>query len=139
MLFNYGTYTGQLLDTLDVIRPTFAIQCDLTTFNNINYCKIEELNRFYYIESKVLLLNDLVQLNLHIDTNNSFIDLIRNNIIVNVERTSSNKYFNPYMQDSLLAVSNEQDNEIVYIPLTYNPFTDYNTTAQTFNAVMNFI
>ena len=72
---------GSILPNSDISTPVIRIQH--TEFPKCNYCKIEELQRFYFIESITALNDGVYELRLKVDVLESFkSDILRTDAYV---------------------------------------------------------
>lgn len=60
------TYTGTLRDESSVLDPAFEIETS-SNLANVNYCWIEEFNRYYYITNVVSVTDKLWRIYCHVD------------------------------------------------------------------------
>lgn len=60
------TYTGTLRDESSVLDPVFEIETS-GNLANVNYCWIEEFNRYYYITNVVSVTDKLWRIYCHVD------------------------------------------------------------------------
>lgn len=74
-LKNYGTIKGTFRDSCDIINPEIVLQ--LTSYPKFNYCYIDKLNRYYYVESVVILTTNTYLVNLSCDVLMSYKDGIK--------------------------------------------------------------
>lgn len=93
---------GSILPNSDISTPIIRIQH--TEFPKCNYCKIEELQRFYFIESITALNNGVYELRLRVDVLESFKeDILRSSCYI-----KRNQYvYNDKLIDSELLSENE--------------------------------
>lgn len=103
------TFEGTLKNTIDITNFSVIFNF-FEDWNNFNYVYIEKLNRFYFVESKKIVNNSLVQYDLIEDVLMSFKDLIRDqNILLNESETAFNGSKNNYMAENKLTVANDYE------------------------------
>ena len=102
------------------IEGTLKTNIDITDFsvmfnffeewNNYNYVYIEKLKRYYFVESKRIVNNSLVEYDLIEDVLMSFKDLIRQqNILLTESETAFNGAKNSYTAENKLTVANSYE------------------------------
>lgn len=107
------------------IEGTFKNTIDITNFsvifnffedwNNYNYVYIEKLKRYYFVESKRIVNNSLVEYDLIEDVLMSFKDLIRKqNILLTESETAFNGSKNNYIAENKLTVANSYEMEDLF-------------------------
>lgn len=103
------TFEGTLKNTIDI--TTFSVIFNFfEDWNDFNYIYIEKLNRYYFVESKKIVNNSLIQYDLIEDVLMSFKDLIRNqNILLTESETAFNGSKNNYMAENKLTVANDYE------------------------------
>ena len=89
------TMTGTLRNGTSIIDPVILVS-DVTDISGVNYCKINEFNRYYFINNIKSLNNNLWELSCHVDVLQSYADEIRAQSGI-VERQEN--YFNLYLND----------------------------------------
>lgn len=62
-----STVTGFLKQNTSVIRPSILIDGDLTNNALMNYCRIPDFDRWYYINDIISVRNNLYQINCRVD------------------------------------------------------------------------
>lgn len=112
-----------LIDTIDIVllEPTNVLSPyirlkKINDVNNINYVFLTELNRYYFVQDKQVINNDIVQFKLNIDVLetykndiiNSQMDIIESDSILNENKTN---------------YENEEKETIIEYELE-NPFTE---------------
>ena len=108
-----------------IIEGTLKTTIDITDFsvifnffedwNNYNYVYIEKLKRYYFVESKRILNNSLVEYDLIEDVLMSFKDLIRQqNILLTESETAFNGSKNNYTAENKLTVANSYEMEDLF-------------------------
>ena len=89
------TMTGTLKNGTSIIDPTILVS-DNTTIDGLNYCKIDEFNRYYFINDIKSVNNNLWEIYCHVDVLQSFAAEIRaqSGIVARQEY-----YYNMYLND----------------------------------------
>lgn len=108
------TIEGTLKTTIDI--TDFSVVFNFfEDWNNYNYVYIEKLNRYYFVESKRIINNSLVEYDLIEDVLMSFKDLIRNqNILLIESETAFNGSQNNYTAENKLTVANSYEMEDLF-------------------------
>lgn len=96
---NYGT--GTFRDEVSITDPVVLCQSDLATdaISRINYAKIEELGRYYYVTKIVAVTNKLWEFTMHVDVLMSYRDQIRQQSAI-VSRCAN--HYNMHLDDGWL-------------------------------------
>lgn len=89
------TMTGTLRNGTSIIDPIILVS-DVSDISGVNYCKINEFNRYYFINNIKSVNNNLWELSCHVDVLQSFAAEIRAQSGI-VERQEN--YFNLYLND----------------------------------------
>ena len=89
------TMTGTLRNGTSIIDPIILV-FDVSDINGVNYLKINEFNRYYFINNIKSVNNNLWELSCHVDVLQSYADEIRAQSGI-VERQEN--YFNLYLND----------------------------------------
>lgn len=105
------TIEGTLKTTIDI--TDFSVIFNFfEDWNNYNYVYIEKLKRYYFVESKRIVNNSLVEYDLIEDVLMSFKDLIRQqNILLTESETAFNGSKNNYTAENKLTVANSYEME----------------------------
>lgn len=108
------TIEGTLKTTIDI--TDFSVIFNFfEDWNNYNYVYIEKLKRYYFVESKRIINNSLVEYDLIEDVLMSFKDLIRQqNILLTESETAFNGSKNNYIAENKLTVANSYDMEDLF-------------------------
>lgn len=108
------TIEGTLKNTIDI--TAFSVIFNFfEDWNNYNYVYIEKLKRYYFIESKRIVNNSLVEYDLIEDVLMSFKDLIRQqNILLTESETAFNGSKNNYTAENKLTVANSYEMEDLF-------------------------
>ena len=87
--------TGTLNDDTSIIDPVIVIEADKATISNLNYLKIDEFKRSYFVTGIKSIRNNLWELTCHVDVLSSFASEIKaNEAIIKRQETSWNLYLN---------------------------------------------
>lgn len=108
------TVEGTLKTTIDI--TDFSVLFNFfEDWNNYNYVYIEKLKRYYFVESKRIVNNSLVEYELIEDVLMSFKDLIREqNILLTESETAFNGSKNNYIAENKLTVANSYEMEDLF-------------------------
>lgn len=114
ILVDKKTIEGTLKTTIDI--TDFSVIFNFFgDWNNYNYVYIEKLKRFYFVESKRIINNSLVEYDLIEDVLMSFKDLIRQqNILLTESETAFNGSKNSYTAENKLTVANSYEMEDLF-------------------------
>lgn len=94
---------GSILPNSDISTPIIRIQH--TEFPLCNYCRINELRRFYFIENITALSNGVYELRLRVDVLQSF----KNDIMTTTAYISRNEFeYNRKLVDNEILAQNEK-------------------------------
>lgn len=108
------TIEGTLKNTIDITNFSVIFNF-FKDWNNYNYVYIEKLKRYYFVESKRIVNNSLVEYDLIEDVLMSFKDLIRQqNILLTESELAFNGSKNSYMAENKLTVANSYDMEDLF-------------------------
>ena len=108
------TIDGTLKTTIDI--TDFSVIFNFfEDWNNYNYVYIEKLKRYYFVESKRIVNNSLVEYDLIEDVLMSFKDLIRQqNILLTESEMAFNGSQNNYTAENKLTVANSYEMEDLF-------------------------
>lgn len=108
------TINGTLKTTIDI--TDFSVIFNFfEDWNNYNYVYIEKLKRYYFVESKRIVNNSLVEYDLIEDVLMSFKDLIRQqNILLTESETAFTGSKNNYTAENKLTVANSYEMEDLF-------------------------
>lgn len=108
------TIEGTLKTTIDI--TDFSVIFNFfEEWNNYNYVYIEKLKRYYFVESKRIVNNSLVEYDLIEDVLMSFKDLIRQqNILLTESETAFNGSKNNYTAENKLTIANSYEMEDLF-------------------------
>lgn len=109
IIIDKKTIEGTLKTTIDI--TDFSVIFNFfDDWNNYNYVYVEKLKRYYFVESKRILNNSLVEYDLFEDVLMSFKDLIRQqNILLTESETVFNGSKNNYIAENKLTVANSYE------------------------------
>lgn len=108
------TIEGTLKNTIDITNFSVIFNF-FEDWNNYNYVYIEKLKRYYFVESKRIVNNSLVEYDLIEDVLMSFKDLIRQqNILLTESEKAFNGSKNSYMAENKLTVANSYEMEDIF-------------------------
>ena len=108
------TIDGTLKATIDITNFSVIFNF-FDDWNNYNYVYVEKLKRYYFVDSKRILNNSLVEYDLIEDVLMSFKDLIRNqNILLSESQTAFAGSQNNYVSENKLTVANNYEMEDLF-------------------------
>lgn len=108
------TIDGTLKTTIDITDFSVIFKF-FEDWNNYNYVYIEKLKRYYFVESKRIVNNSLVEYDLIEDVLMSFKDLIRQqNILLTESETAFTGSKNNYTAENKLTVANSYEMEDLF-------------------------
>lgn len=108
------TIEGTLKTTIDITNFSVIFNF-FEDWNNYNYVYIEKLKRYYFVESKRIVNNSLIEYDLIEDVLMSFKDLIRRqNILLTESETAFNGSKNNYTAENKLTVANSYEMEDLF-------------------------
>lgn len=117
-----ATATGVLKNDSDVLSPEIIVDGDIQSFiNNVNYVRVVEFNRFYYLKSFNLNNKQLFTLSLECDVLYSFRGYIRENSGIIARNANS---WNLYLNDNLIKCYQNPYKQTVAFPYTFNTFSN---------------
>lgn len=90
---NEMVITGKSRTVIDILNP--VVDLAGVDVNSYNYCYIEELKRYYYIENMMLSPNGVTRLSMSIDVLMSY----REDILASHGVITKNREYNPYTGD----------------------------------------
>lgn len=114
VLLDKKTIEGTLKNTIDI--TDFSVIFNFfVDWNNYDYVYIEKLKRYYFVESKRIVNNSLVEYDLIEDVLMSFKDLIRQqNILLTESEKAFNGSKNSYTSENKLTVANSYEMEDLF-------------------------
>ena len=92
-LSNEKPITGQSRTAVDILNP--VIDLVGMNVNKYNYCYVEELQRYYYIENVIIAPNGIYRLQMHVDVLMTYKD----DILESSGLIRKNSKYNPYAGD----------------------------------------
>lgn len=106
-------------DNLDILSPILFLSYFDIKELNINYCYIEELNRYYFINSYTIEKNNLIKLQLETDVLMTFKnDILLSSGIVKETKNNQNNF------SSQFELLDTKQQKILYFSDGNNKFTD---------------
>ena len=106
-------------DNLDILSPILFLSYFDIKELNINYCYIEELNRYYFINSYTIEKNNLIKLQLETDVLMTFKnDILLSSGIVKETKNNQNNF------SSQFELLDTKQQKILYFSDGDNKFTD---------------
>lgn len=106
-------------DNLDILSPILFLSYFDIKKLNINYCYIEELNRYYFIDSYTIEKNNLIKLQLETDVLMTFKnDILLSSGIVKETKNNQNNF------SSQFELLDTKQQKILYFSNGDNKFTD---------------
>ena len=117
-----ATTTGILKNDSDVLTPEIIVDGDIQSFiNNVNYVRVVEFNRFYYLKSFNLNNKQIFTLTLECDVLYSFrAYILQNSGIISRNANSWNLYLN----DNLIKCYQNPYKQTLVFPYTFNNFSN---------------
>lgn len=108
------TIEGTLKTTVDITNFS-VIFSFFDDWNNYNYVYVEKLNRYYFVDSKRIVNNSLVEYDLIEDVLMTFKDLIRSqNILLSESETAFAGSQNNYTAENKLTIANSYEMEDLF-------------------------
>lgn len=160
-LYLVGSVSGALLNQSDLINPTILIE--LTNFTyalvtddnvnvvddngdivsatldntfNINYCYIEDFNRYYFVKDVTFVRKDHYILNLHVDVLSTYKDDLLNTTAL-IER---NEYeYDATLFDNLATTETTPTVNELGISLSGNLVNTTLSNSEKFNTIMSYV
>lgn len=114
IIIDKKTIEGTLKTTIDITNFSVIFNF-FDDWNNYNYVYVEKLKRYYFVDSKRILNNSLVEYDLIEDVLMSFKDLIRNqNILLTESETAFAGSQNNYTAENKLTIVNSYEMEDLF-------------------------
>ena len=108
------TIEGTLKTTIDITNFS-VIFSFFDNWNSYNYVYVEKLKRYYFVNSKRIVNNSLIEYDLIEDVLMSFKDLIKNqNILLSESETAFSGSQNNYTSENKLTVANNYEMEDLF-------------------------
>lgn len=99
------TLNGSLKNESDIVRPNILVE-GLSDIKNINYMRISEFGRVYFVDDITIVRDNLFMISAHCDVLSSFATEIRSNSAIIKKQES---YNNLYLDDGTFkAYQNDQ-------------------------------
>lgn len=124
-LSNPITLTGNFREETNIENPSLIVES--STQISKNYCYIEELQRYYFIDNITIVSGKLYRLNMSEDYRMTWKSGVRN-LSALVARQQFN--YNPLLNDTMLPVLT--DPIVEYVDIPSNTFSVPETTAKNF-------
>lgn len=100
------TMTGSLRNESGRTRPSILIEADIGDLSNVNYMRIEEFDRYYFVSEIESIRSGACRISGRVDVLESFKDSILNEtVILKRQRNNWNLYIN---DGSLIAYENDK-------------------------------
>lgn len=109
-LINMVELKGTTRAAIDVLNP--IIEVSGLNANEYNYCYIKELNRYYYIENKVIATNGICRMTMRVDVLMSFIDDIKASSGLITRQRDYNPYYGKYETEPRTDVTKYEFNDV---------------------------
>lgn len=117
-----ATATGVLKNDSDVLSPEIYVDGEIQSFiNNVNYVRIVEFNRFYYLKSFKVNNKQIFSLSLECDVLFSFRSYIRQNGGI-ISRNANS--WNLYLNDNLIKCYQNPYKQTLTFPYNFNNFSN---------------
>lgn len=114
IIIDKKTINGTLKNTIDITNFSVIFNF-FDDWNNYNYVYVEKLKRYYFVDSKRIVNNSLVEYDLIEDVLMSFKDLIRSqNILLSESEMAFNGSQNNYTAENKLTVANNYEMEDLF-------------------------
>lgn len=84
--------TGHLKDNCNVLNPVIIFNYDANLLA-FNYCRIDNFNRFYYVEG-FNIIGKTIEITLHVDVLTTYANDIKNSYATITRSNNGNKYLN---------------------------------------------
>lgn len=97
-----STLEGALRDPSSVTDPTFSLHISADDVSGVNYIKVEEWNRFYFVENIVSINTDLWMFKCHVDVLSTYKSAIRELSAIIARQES---FYNLYLDDDKFLVN----------------------------------
>lgn len=94
------TLNGSLKNESDIVRPEIFVE-GLTNIKNINYMRINEFGRVYFVDDITIVRDNLFMIHAHCDVLSSFASQIRSNSAIIKKQEN---YYNLYLDDGTFKV-----------------------------------
>lgn len=109
---------------LSVETPVILLQYDSTNMPNVNYMKISDLNRSYYVTEVIDLTGGRYEIRGKVDVLESFKDQILGLSVI-IDKQSQITQVNRYIDDGSYMVENKEYNTVLNFPTGFNDAGEY--------------
>ena len=114
IIIDKKTIEGTLKTTIDITNFSVIFNF-FDNWNNYNYVYVEKLKRYYFVDSKRIINNSLIEYDLIEDVLMSFKDLIRSqNILVSESEMAFSGSQNNYAAENKLTIANSYEMEDLF-------------------------
>ena len=118
------TKTCIIKGNLSVEAPVFVLQYDSTNIHNINYVKVPELNRLYYITEIIDLTGGRYEIHCKVDVLESFkTQILSLQAIIDKQENAS--AVNLYLDDGSFVTENKEFNRVINFPYGFKNTGEY--------------
>lgn len=107
-LTRLDSVSGSIINETSIINP--SIRCNIEAVPQGNYAYIPAFGRYYFITDKKPVRENIVDLIMHVDVLYTYRNQI-SNVNALIERQENS--YNPYLQDSMLPISNDTKQLVV--------------------------
>ena len=118
------TRTCTIKGNLSVEAPIILLAYDSTNFPNINYMKIPEFNRCYYVTDIIDLTGGRYEIHGKVDVLESFKASILNLPVI-VSKASGMGAVNMFLDDGSFVTENKEFNTVINFPSGFNDNGEY--------------
>lgn len=140
------TFDCILKDGTSLYNPTLIIQAnqdvDMGKLVTYHYAYMSTLGRYYYVENRIFLANNFVELMLKVDVLYSFMSDIKNATLP-INRSASSVYFNGFIPDNALMFETRDTIEVSEGSTLRTPSnaidTEFITAKDKYNVVADVI
>lgn len=87
-----GEVEGSLMTPLNLISPTITIRNTIENVNNLDYCYIDALQRYYFVENATYELANKLTLELNLDVLYTYKDFILNSFATSTVSENANLF-----------------------------------------------
>lgn len=101
--------SGDLIEETDIINPSIRIYKRDDYITKCNYAYITEFGRYYYIDNIIIENNEIIRLDLSIDTLETYWENIKK---IDMHITRSENEYNMYLTDPLMMVTSRTNKQV---------------------------
>lgn len=109
---------------LSVETPVILLQYDSTNMPKVNYMKISDLNRCYYVTEVIDLTGGRYEIRGKVDVLESFKDQILGLSVI-IDKQAQITQVNRYIDDGSYVVENKEYNTVLNFPTGFNDAGEY--------------